>query len=193
MGDLVGDVGPHLAAAFLPAPAEREVLGEPRAIHRQRVEGAEEPVEVRRYIDAIPVYTGELRADQSTTGVLRLVTALNSSGRSDQATLLLRDWMQKNPTDATAAEALASLDLVARRFFDAERSLLVVLSQRPSDSNALNNLAWVYQQRSDARARAVAQKSYLLNPTPEAADTLGWILVTTGTPSLTARIMSTSV
>ncbi len=133
-----------------------------------------------RFIDAIPVYGAELRAEPSTTGVLRLVTALSSSGRADQATLVLRDWMEKNPTDATAAEALASLDLVARRFFDAEKSLLVVLSQRPSDPSALNNLAWVYQQRSDGRARAVAQKSYLLNPTPEAADTLGWILVTTG-------------
>jgi Flp pilus assembly protein TadD len=91
--------------------------------------------------------------------------------------------MAKHPTDAVAAEALASLDLVARRFFDAERALQVVLSQRPSDSVALNNLAWVYQQRNDSRAQAVAQKSYLLNPTPEAADTLGWILVTGGNPT----------
>jgi predicted Zn-dependent protease len=133
-----------------------------------------------RFIDAIPVFSAELRSEPSTTGVLRVVTALNASGRADQATALLRDWMAKHPTDATAAEALASLDLIARRFFDAERSLQVVLSQRPSDSAALNNLAWVYQQRSDPRARMVAQKSYLLNPTPEAADTLGWILVTGG-------------
>jgi hypothetical protein len=38
-------------------------------------------------------------------------------------------------------------------------------------------------EKNDSRARPTAQKSYLLKPTPEAADTLGWILVTTGNPA----------
>ena len=133
-----------------------------------------------RFTDAVPEYSAGFRADPGTTGLLRLVNALNASGRADQATAVLRDWLGNNPADAAAAEELASLDIVARRFFEAETHLNLVLAQRPSDSNALNNLAWVYQQRADGRARAVAQKSYLLNPTPEAADTLGWILVTSG-------------
>lgn len=137
-----------------------------------------------RFADAANIYNGDLRAEPSTAGVLRLVTALSSSGRADQSTQILRDWMNRNPDDALAADALAGLDLVARRFFEAEKQLTIVLRQRPSDPNALNNLAWVYQQRNDSRARAVAQKSYLLNPSPESADTLGWILVTTGNPAI---------
>jgi Flp pilus assembly protein TadD len=105
---------------------------------------------------------------------------MTAAGRAEQATQVLRQWMTDHPADAAAAETLAALDLAARRFFEAERQLLVVLNQRPTDANALNNLAWVYQQRSDSRARPTAQKAYLLKPTPEAADTLGWILVTTG-------------
>ncbi len=139
---------------------------------------------IGRFADAANIYNGDLRAEPSTAGVLRLITALNSSGRVDQSTQILRDWMDRNPTDALAADALAGLDLGARRFFEAEKQLTIVLSQRPSDPNALNNLAWTYQQRNDPRARAVAQKSYLLNPSPESADTLGWILVTTGNPAV---------
>jgi len=56
----------------------------------------------------------------------------------------------------------------------------VVLAKRPNDAATLNNLAWVYQQRNDPRARTVAQKAYLISPSPQIADTLGWILVGQG-------------
>ena len=136
-----------------------------------------------RFPDAVPAYTADFRAEPTTQSLARLVSAYNAAGRADQSTLVLREWLGSHPTDATAAELLASLDLIARRFFEAEKQLAVILAQRPSDSTALNNLAWVYLQRSDPRARGIAQKSYLLKPTPEAADTLGWILVTTGEPA----------
>jgi Flp pilus assembly protein TadD len=113
----------------------------------------------------------------------RLLAALVSSGRADQATVAAREWLRTNTSDALIAESLAQLDLAARRFFEAEKQLQIVLAQRPSDASALNNLAWTYQQRNDSRARQVAQKSYLLNPTPESADTLGWILTTSGSAS----------
>jgi Flp pilus assembly protein TadD len=45
---------------------------------------------------------------------------------------------------------------------------------------ALNNLAWIYQLRNDPQARIAAQKAYTLGPTPQAADTLGWVLATQG-------------
>lgn len=133
-----------------------------------------------RFIDAVTSYSTDQRASPSTAGMLRLISALNASGRADQATLAAREWLRANPTDGQVAEALATLDLAARRFFEAEKQLLTVLAQRPSDPSALNNLAWVYQQRADGRARQIAQKSYLLSPTPESADTLGWILTTSG-------------
>jgi cellulose synthase operon protein C len=133
-----------------------------------------------RFVDAATLYAAELRPESSTTLVLRLVRALNATGRSEQASQTLRDWLAAHPDDDVAAEALASLDLVARRFLDAETHLQAVLRKRPSDAGALNNLAWVYQQRNDARARILAQKAFLVAPTPQAADTLGWILVTSG-------------
>ena len=56
----------------------------------------------------------------------------------------------------------------------------MALNKQPRDAAALTNLAWVYQQRKDSRARTTAQKAYLISPTAQVADTLGWILTTEG-------------
>ena len=46
---------------------------------------------------------------------------------------------------------------------------------------ALNNLAWVYQQQGhNAKAQGLARQAYVLSPSPQTADTLGWILTTSG-------------
>ena len=63
---------------------------------------------------------------------------------------------------------------------DAQAQLEALLTLTPEDPLALNNLAWIYAERGDARARATAQKAYLRSPTADAADTLGWIMVRGG-------------
>jgi len=137
-------------------------------------------VSAGRFTDAIAAYGAELRTSPSSALVLRNSAALGAAGRADQAAQGLRDWLAVHPDDIDVASALATLDIVAHRFYDAETHLQVVLAKRPNEATALNNLAWVYQQRNDARARGVAQKAYLLSPTPQIADTLGWILVNQG-------------
>jgi cellulose synthase operon protein C len=129
-----------------------------------------------KFAEAASFYAAQLKTGGATPLVLRLVSALNASGRTEQSSQVLRDWLGGHPNDIQAADALASLDIVARRFYDAEAHLQVVLAQQPDNADALNNLAWVYQQRGDQRAQAVAQKAYLIRPTPQTADTLGWIL-----------------
>ena len=78
------------------------------------------------------------------------------------------------------SQLLALFDIKARRLDDAEKHLGAVLAARPSNPIALNNLAWVLQQKNDPRARTMAQRAYLQGPTPESADTLAWIMVTGG-------------
>jgi Flp pilus assembly protein TadD len=59
-----------------------------------------------------------------------------------------------------------------------------VLKQKPHDAVALNNLAWVYQQTGqDDKAQVLARQAYILSPGAQTADTLGWILTTTGKPA----------
>ena len=55
---------------------------------------------------------------------------------------------------------------------------------------ALNNLAWVYQQQGkDKEAQALARQAYVLSPSPQTADTLGWILTTSGDPKSGATLL----
>jgi putative PEP-CTERM system TPR-repeat lipoprotein len=133
-----------------------------------------------RFADAINAYGEEMRSDPTSALVLRLANARSAAGQPDQAAQGLREWLVTQPGDADVAEALATLDIAAHRYYDAEAHLQAVLNKRPSDASALNNLAWVYQQRGDTRARKIAQKAYLISPSPQIADSLGWIMTTSG-------------
>lgn len=134
----------------------------------------------RRPKDAAAAYAAELKAAPSAALVLRTATAHGAAGSPDQAAQVSRAWLAQHPDDADVAQMLAGLDIAAKRMGDAEKSLQVVLQKRPNDAVALNNLAWVYQSRGDARAKDLAQRAYLLAPTPETADTLGWVLTSQG-------------
>jgi tetratricopeptide (TPR) repeat protein len=105
--------------------------------------------------------------------------ALASAGHADEGVALLRDWVARQP-DATVSDVLAALDIGARRFDLAQQNLTAVLAERPNDATALNNLAWIAQQLHDPKAHALAQRAYLLQPTPQTSDTLGWILLQEG-------------
>lgn len=138
---------------------------------------------VRRYADAISAYAAELRAGPDTTLVLRLASAESAAGQSDAARLTLRDWLARRPADASTARALAALDMAGGRLDDAATHLSTVLAAEPNDAASLNNLAWIYQQKSDGRARAYASRAYMLSPGPQVADTLGWILAAGDDPA----------
>jgi len=135
---------------------------------------------VKRYDDATNAYTDALKTAPSASLVLRLAGAENLAGKPDQSSQTLRDWLATHPDDVNVANMLASNDILAHRYDDGIVRLKQVLAQRPYDGPALNNLAWAYQQTGDKDARAVAQRAYLLNPAPETADTLGWILTQQG-------------
>ena len=70
--------------------------------------------------------------------------------------------------------------IATRRYDEAATSLQRLLDKKPHNPVALNNLAWVYQQQGDKRAAGLAQQAYILSPGGQTADTLGWILVSSG-------------
>ena len=142
----------------------------------------------KRYPEAVAAYGAEMKDQPFTTLVLSQAGAMRAAGHPDDATALLRDWVAKQP-DPTVAETLASMDLEAHRLDSAEQNLNGVLAVRPNDAIALNNLAWIYSQRNDKRARALAQKAYLLAPTAQIADTLGWIVMQDGNAELGVMLL----
>jgi tetratricopeptide (TPR) repeat protein len=139
---------------------------------------------VQRYADAAAAYQAELQASPSSVLATAAAVALNAAGQAEQAIRLLRDWSASQPKDIEALQTLASLHLQNRRLAEAEKTLAAILEQQPGNAVALNNLAWLYQLKGDGRALPLARKAYLLSPSPQAADTLGWVLTRQGNPAM---------
>lgn len=137
-------------------------------------------MQAQRYPDAARAFDDEFKLRASTPLALRLANAQSSAGREADAATTLVAWQKQHPEDVDTAQYLGILDVKAKRLDEAARNLNIVLQNRPNDVVALNNLAWIYQQKNDPRARVLAQRAYLQAPTPETADTLGWIMVTQG-------------
>ncbi len=137
----------------------------------------------KRYDDAVAAYRAEMKEAPFDALVLATASALSSAGHPDEGTALLRDWVAKQP-DATVSDTLAAADIDAHRYDLAEKSLTAVLAERPTDAVALNNLAWIYQHNHDPRALDLARRAYLLQPSPQTADTLGWIVLQQGNANL---------
>ena len=142
----------------------------------------------KKYPEAAAAYAAEIKDVPFTTLAVGEAAALRAAGHADEATALLRDWVAKQP-DPAVAESLASLDIEANRLDIAEKNLDTVLAARPNDPVALNNLAWLYSLRGDKRAHALAHKAYLLAPTAQTADTLGWTMLHEGGQAQTAATL----
>ena len=133
-----------------------------------------------RPMDAAEAYRKEFQANPSSMLVTRLAGAEMRAGRVDAATKVLGEWVSKHDDDFSALQQLSEIDLAIGRFDDAAVYLETLLKKKPHDAIALNNLAWIYQQKGDERANPMARRAYVLAPNAQTADTLGWILTTSG-------------
>jgi putative PEP-CTERM system TPR-repeat lipoprotein len=142
-----------------------------------------------RYAEAAKAYADEIAAGATADLVQKAVAALTAAGAPGEAEKLLNEWLEKQPDDQQARMTLVGLDLSAKRYDAAEVQLNKLLEKQPANVMALNNLAWIYHQKNDERARAIAQRAYLLGPTPHVADTYGWIMTTQGEAALALPLL----
>jgi putative PEP-CTERM system TPR-repeat lipoprotein len=133
-----------------------------------------------RYDDAARAYARALERSPDPSLVLRLYEARRAAGASD-ARATLAQWLDKHPDDVPVQLAFAQ---AAQDAGDAEVAVTAyerVLATAPASAVALNNLAWLYAQRGDARALATAERAHAAAPdSGEVTDTLGWLLVQHG-------------
>jgi len=127
--------------------------------------------------DAEPLYEA-LAQEGVREAVIRLATLDLASGTADAAAARLQAWLDDQPGDLGAELLLA--DALMR--VDSDRALTryesLVESENPV---ALNNLAWLYMQRGDERAVAMAQRAAAAAPdNADVLDTLGWVLLQDG-------------
>ncbi|MBV9750420.1 MAG: PEP-CTERM system TPR-repeat protein PrsT [Acetobacteraceae bacterium] len=134
----------------------------------------------RRFGEAAAAYQAEYKQAPSLALALRAADALQASGASAAAAQQLDDWLKRQPDSPDALRLLASLEMSAGQYAEAEPKFLQVLKLRPNDPVALNNLAWSLQEQGKPDALGYARRAFLAAPTPDIADTLGWILASHG-------------
>ncbi len=147
----------------------------------------------QRYKEAAAEFRTQYERNPSSTLAVALAQALNSAGDANGAATALLKWQATHPDDPAVAQMLGTLDITAHRYDSAERNLQVALKAAPNDLVALNNLAWIYQQKGDKRAREYAQRAFEQAPTPEVTDTLAWILVQQGDAAKALPLLQSAV
>jgi putative PEP-CTERM system TPR-repeat lipoprotein len=134
--------------------------------------------------DAARAYAAMQRRAPSWQLAQRESVAWQRAGRLTEAATALSAWIEREPGNMAALAQLAQIDLVAGRNQEARDRLEEVVRRAPLDAVSLNNLAWLLAERGDAeqvaRAIELAERSWLLMPTAESADTLGYALFRSG-------------
>ncbi len=147
----------------------------------------------KQFDAAAAAYAAPFKANPSPVLATRLAMAQFAGGHPDQAAQGLRDWLAKHPGDLDVEQPLSDLDIAARRLDPAKTLLTDILAKRPADARALNNLAWVDQQLHDPQASVLAQRAYQLAPSPQTADTWGYIMATDGSGDHGVGLLSQAV
>lgn len=115
--------------------------------------------------------------------MLSLYHARVDAGDRSSAIADLEAWVKDHPGDLAAARTLAAGYIEVGKYDTAIAAHEKLIEQLPRDAALLNNLANLYLQKLDPRAKDVAQQAYDLAPNqPATMDTLGWVLVQQGDP-----------
>lgn len=131
--------------------------------------------------DAIALLQATQAKTQSSPVTMLLSKYYVADKTPQKAMALLEGWTKSHPDDADARFGLAQLYGTANNFPAALQQFEWLATKRPNDSIILNNLAWLYSQKKDPRAQAIAERAYRAAPgSGSVADTLGWIMVGKG-------------
>ena len=128
----------------------------------------------------------------SEPAAMRLIEALRRSGDGKAAARVLDLFVQQNPQNIAAQTLAANSYLQAGQWDDAIR-VYERLRRRVGnrDATLLNNLAWAYSETGAYdRAIPLATAAWNLDrDNPSTADTLGWLLLKSGTDKARGLIL----
>lgn len=138
----------------------------------------------KQYAAAAKAYGKALEIGNSSLFAMKLHQALSLAGQTVQAENALLGWLRKNPDDLQVRAYLGESYGRSGRYPQAIEQYQYVVSKRPANVPALNNLALAYAKQKDPRALGAAEKAYQLAPgNPIVMDTYGWILLEQGNPT----------
>jgi len=135
----------------------------------------------QHYAYAVAAYQQAQKMAPSSAHVQALYAAQLRSGHVQQADLQIGKWLDAHADDLLTRLYWADSLRQQKEYAGSQRQLEILLEQQPESPTVLNNLAWIYQQRGDPRALALAERAVRLAPDhPLVLDTLGWLLYENG-------------
>lgn len=139
-------------------------------------------MESKQPAPAADYYVRAYALQPSARMAMRACEARLAAGTPQPCTPLTQ-WLAMNPSDVPARQFEASMYQRRGEIGAAITDYETVLRYRADDPMALNNLAWLYFQSGDARARATAERALAAQPDSAAIlDTVGWIRLRSGDP-----------
>lgn len=122
---------------------------------------------------AIAAARAALERGKTSDLAARLHVIYVMAGRRADSDRFVAEWEREHPNDADFQSELATLALASKDLPEAEARFRKVLSVKPNDVMALNNLAWVLTQQNKPGAVNLAQRAQQLRPdSPSLIDTL---------------------
>ena len=130
-----------------------------------------------KFTQAGELYVGQLKAVPSSQTAIKAAAAYMQAGDSTKASAILSGWLAQSPKDLDALRLQANLQIALNQTDAGITTLELLSALQPDDSDTMNNLAWLYSLKGDKRALPLARRAFVLRPSAQSADTLGWILV----------------
>ncbi|HEX2634343.1 MAG TPA: tetratricopeptide repeat protein [Bradyrhizobium sp.] len=129
---------------------------------------------LKRTGDAVNVLLRTQNEYPNSATLLSLTAYLRAQGEVKRADGMLTDWIGKHPDDINARLAYATGEMQADPAA-AEAQYRAVLQLQPYNAGALNNLAWLLQQKNPKEAVSFAERAAKIAPdSASVLDTLGW-------------------
>ncbi|HKU53841.1 MAG TPA: XrtA/PEP-CTERM system TPR-repeat protein PrsT [Rhizomicrobium sp.] len=125
---------------------------------------------------AAGVLAKSLASRPSVPVLTRLVRLRLDSGQKKQAETLLSGWLEKHPSDVAVRSELGEFLIREKDFAKATILYEKIVAQDSNNALALNNLAWLIQDRDPQRALSMLARAAKIAPnSADVADTLGWL------------------
>lgn len=121
----------------------------------------------------------EKRPDTELT--ISLFRALWAQQKQDEAIAVLQNWLKEHPQDLAVLLQLAEGYMSLNKEDEAVKVYATVIELQPNHLVALNNLAWLSQDKDLKQAIGYAERAYQLSPNdPSVLDTYGMLLLKKG-------------
>jgi putative PEP-CTERM system TPR-repeat lipoprotein len=133
------------------------------------------------YPGALAAFERAHALEPSGALLIRQHQVFNATQRAEEGEKRLISWLATHPQDASVRATLAESLLKRGQYTAAVDHYLILDKSNPGNLLVLNNLAWALYELNDKRALPYAEQALKLKPdSPDAMDTLGWILVQQG-------------